>query len=264
MGMQLNTGDTGKAVTASADGSLYANILGDGCYVLSNGSQFTAAIQSNNKIKISDGDLMMQGRHAWIEPSDSQIMTIDNNASNTNRIDLIVARYTKDSAGKEAINLLVIKGTATASTPAEPSFTSGDIRAGATQKDFPLYAVRLTGLNITSVTKKFTVLDTMSALQTAISQLNSNLLKYKQCEYTVTLSKKQTQDQYWNYAAQVMLNEKSDFPKNHIATVPLVAYYGSSGFASAVIGVGDLGTSVIVSGDKTGKYFFRVGYFYTD
>lgn len=153
MGMQLNTGDTGRAVTAAADGSMYANILGNGCYVLSNGSQFASAVQSNNKIKISDGDLMMQGRHAWIPTSDSQIMTIDNGASGYNRIDLITVRYKKDSKGKEDITLVVIKGAATTGTPSEPSYTSGDIRSGATQKDFPLYAVRLTGINITAVTK---------------------------------------------------------------------------------------------------------------
>ena len=158
MGMQLNTGDTGRTVLASADGSLYSKIFGDGCFVLAGGNELKAEIQSNNLIKIYDGDLIMQGRHVYIPASDSDTVTINNGSQGMNRKDLIVARYTKTSDGTEDVVLAVIQGTATEGTAVAPEYVEGDILTGAAAKDFPLYEVTLSGINITSVTKKFSVL----------------------------------------------------------------------------------------------------------
>ena len=160
MGMQLNTGDTGRAVSPAADGSLYSKIFGSGCYVLSGGNELKAEIQSNNLIKIYDGDLIMQGRHSYIPASDSDNVTINNGSQGMNRKDLIVARYTKDSTGVEDVTLQVVQGTATSGTATAPGYTDGDILKGATAKDFPLYEVSLTGINITEVKKLFKVLGT--------------------------------------------------------------------------------------------------------
>ncbi len=160
MGMQLNTGDTGRAVSPAADGSLYSKIFGSGCYVLSGGNELKAEIQSNNLIKIYDGDLIMQGRHSYIPASDSDNVTINNGSQGMNRKDLIVARYTKDSTGVEDVTLQVVQGMATSGAATAPGYTDGDILKGATAKDFPLYEVSLTGINITEVKKLFKVLGT--------------------------------------------------------------------------------------------------------
>lgn len=172
MGMQLNTGDTGRAVTASADGSLYSKIFGNGCFVLAGGNELKAEIQSNNSIKIYDGDIAMQGRHAYIPASDSDNVTISNGSQGMNRKDLIVARYSKDSTGREDVTLHVIQGTATSGTAARPSYTDGDILKGATTKDFPLYEVSLTGINITEVKKLFDVIGSIGELEKQVTELN--------------------------------------------------------------------------------------------
>ena len=172
MGMQLNTGDTGRAVSPAADGSLYSKIFGSGCYVLSGGNEFKAEIQSNNLIKIYDGDLIMQGRHSYIPASDSDNVTINNGSQGMNRKDLIVARYTKDSTGVEDVTLQVVQGTATSGTATAPGYTDGDILKGATAKDFPLYEVSLTGINITEVKKLFKVLGTNEYLSDKVAELN--------------------------------------------------------------------------------------------
>lgn len=104
----LDTGDTGRAVSSESDGALFAGIFGAEKYVLENGSQLKAEVQSNNIIKISDGDAVMYGRHVRIPANDSALVTINNGHSGTNRIDLIVFRYTKDSTGKETVDLVVI------------------------------------------------------------------------------------------------------------------------------------------------------------
>lgn len=174
MGMQLNTGDTGRAVYPAADGSLYSKIFGSGCYVLSGGNELKAEIQSNNLIKIYDGDLIMQGRHSYIPASDSDNVTINNGSQGMNRKDLIVARYTKDSTGVEDVTLQVVQGTATSGTATAPGYTDGDILKGATAKDFPLYEVSLTGINITEVKKLFKVLGTNEDLTERLAELNGN------------------------------------------------------------------------------------------
>ena len=172
MGMQLNTGDTGRAVSPAADGSLYSKIFGSGCYVLSGGNELKAEIQSNNLIKIYDGDLIMQGRHSYIPASDSDNVTINNGSQGMNRKDLIVARYTKDSTGVEDVTLQVVQGTATSGTATAPGYTDGDILKGATAKDFPLYEVSLTGINITEVKKLFKVLGTNEELSNKLAESN--------------------------------------------------------------------------------------------
>ena len=174
MGMQLNTGDTGRAVSPAADGSLYSKIFGSGCYVLSGGNELKAEIQSNNLIKIYDGDLIMQGRHSYIPASDSDNVTINNGSQGMNRKDLIVARYTKDSTGVEDVTLQVVQGMATSGAATAPGYTDGDILKGATAKDFPLYEVSLTGINITEVKKLFKVLGTNEDLTDKVTELNGN------------------------------------------------------------------------------------------
>ena len=174
MGMQLNTGDTGRAVSPAADGSLYSKIFGSGCYVLSGGNELKAEIQSNNLIKIYDGDLIMQGRHSYIPASDSDNVTINNGSQGMNRKDLIVARYTKDSTGVEDVTLQVVQGMATSGAATAPGYTDGDILKGATAKDFPLYEVSLTGINITEVKKLFKVLGTNEDLSNKLTELNGN------------------------------------------------------------------------------------------
>ena len=182
MANYLDTGDTGRAVSAESDGALLAGIFGSAKYVLENGSQFKAEVQSNNIVKISDGDAVMYGRHVRIPANDSALVTINNGHSGTNRIDLIVFRYTKDSTGKEMVDLAVIQGEDSTGTAAAPATIDGDILTGAMQADFPLYRVELNGLNIVSVTAMFDVIGNISQITKAnkdlsnkVAELNKNI-----------------------------------------------------------------------------------------
>ena len=171
----LNTGDTGRAVSAESDGALFACIFGAEKYVLENGSQLKAEVQSNNIVKISDGDAVMYGRHVRIPANDSALVTINNGHSGTNRIDLIVFRYTKDSTGKETVDLVVIQGEDSTGTAIAPTAVDGNILTGAMQSDFPLYSVELNGINIVKVNQLFNVIGNISKLKEELTELNSNL-----------------------------------------------------------------------------------------
>lgn len=175
----LDTGDTGRAVSAESDGALFAGIFGAEKYVLENGSQLKAEVQSNNIVKISDGDAVMYGRHVRIPANDSALVTINNGHSGTNRIDLIVFRYTKDSTGKETVDLVVIQGEDSTGTATAPTAVDGNILTGAMQSDFPLYSVELNGINIVKVNPLFNVIGNISKLKEELTELNSNLVNAK-------------------------------------------------------------------------------------
>lgn len=157
--LHLVTGYAGENhITADDVGSLNAAIFGTGHCVLKRGKQLAATIVTNNQISIADGDIMMQGRHIRLAEGNTIDLTIENGAQGYYRNDLIVARYTKDTSGVESCELVVIKGTAVTSSPADPEYTQGDlINEHDTQADFPLYRVPLNGLNVGSLVPLFRV-----------------------------------------------------------------------------------------------------------
>lgn len=178
MGAHIVTGYAGKEHVTSADaGALNAGIVGSGKYVLKTGNQFAAEIVSNNLIKVKSGDLVNQGRHMRIDANDYEEVTIQNGAQSVKRNDLIVMRYKKDTSTLiETAEIVVIKGTA-GSTATDPTYTSGDVLAGATQDDFPLYRVSLNGLNIEKVTPLFSTVPNLNELNTNMVKLATNTMR---------------------------------------------------------------------------------------
>ena len=174
MGAYIVTGLKGQEhVTSADDGAFNAGIVGTGKYVMKTAEQFAAEIVSNNIVRIKSGDLVNQGRHIRIEVNDYEDMTIENGAQSVKRNDLIVMRYKKDTSTTielESAELVVIKGTAGA-TATDPTYTSGDILAGATQDDFPLYRVSLNGLNIEKVTPLFSTVPNLNELNTNLNNI---------------------------------------------------------------------------------------------
>lgn len=166
MAVELITGlGDGPHVDASDVGGFQAGIVGEEDYMLPAGERMKATVISNNKIRIAEGEAVMQGRHWRVKPNTYEDVTIENGAQGMNRKDAIVARYTKESSsGIEKVELVVLKGTPTASTPTAPVPTKGDIRGGTLKHEMLLYVVSLKGLNVESVTAEFDILMNMSEL----------------------------------------------------------------------------------------------------
>ena len=162
--MHIITGYTGENhITSADDASLHRAIFGEGDYVLDTGSKFKATIIDNNTIRIDDGDLLIQGHLARINPGDYEEVTIDNGTPGLKRYDLIVAKYLKDNVtGIESVTIEVIKGTAGA-TPTEPDITQDDLKNGGLERDFVLYRVLVDGATLDSVSTQY---GTVSALRT--------------------------------------------------------------------------------------------------
>ena len=87
----------------------------------------------------------------------------------------------------ETTEIVVIKGTAGA-TATDPTYTSGDILAGATQDDFPLYRVSLNGLNIEKVTPLFSTVPNLNELNTNMGEM-FHVVKYRNQGIIVTMTK---------------------------------------------------------------------------
>jgi len=156
--LHLVTGYKGEPhVTAADQGSFNAAVLGTGQYVLNIGGKLAATAQTNNSVRISDGDILMQGRHIRLNEGSYVDLAIETGTADYKRNDLIVARYTRDaSTGIEDCNLVVIKGKATTGTPSDPSYTSGDIlNDQAVLNDMPLYRIPLDGVNIQTPVQLF-------------------------------------------------------------------------------------------------------------
>ena len=151
----LITGFAGIEHIKSADqGSFNAAFFGSGQNVLDIGNQLKANIISNSTVRILDGDILMKGRHIRVEGFED--VTIETGSAGTSRIDLIVMTYFKDTnTGIETAYLEVIKGNETTGTASEPSYIEGNILGGANKNQMPLYAVRINGVSLASVTKKF-------------------------------------------------------------------------------------------------------------
>lgn len=170
--MDIITGYTGSPhVTAEQDRDINIGIFGNESYVLQTGSQLTAEVSSNNEIKVRDGVIMHQGCAASIKKNTYDSLAITNGSQGMKRVDLIVARYSRDpSTNEESLTLKVIQGTPSENSPTVPGYTTGDIQSGDLVADMPLYQVILNGLNITEVKKLFSV-------QGSIAELSSNLTK---------------------------------------------------------------------------------------
>lgn len=176
--MNIITGYRGEAhITADQIRDQNQGCFGDGSYILDVGSKLEATAVSATSVQLSDGIISHQGCTASIPYGSTEAVTISNGTQGMQRIDLIVARYTKDAGtGVEDMSLAVIQGTPAASNPSTPSYNEGSIHAGDSPVDMPLFEVALDGISIDSVTQVASVVKTQAETDAEISALNSSLI----------------------------------------------------------------------------------------
>lgn len=157
--MHLVTGYAGNPhVTAEDHASMFVAAIRSGQFVMATGSLFAATVIDNNNIQIADGELMMQGRHVKIDPGKTVNLAVESGVLGQQRVDYIVARYTRNTDdGVEECNLVVLKGESVTGDPAAPEISTGDINGEkALVNDFPLYRVEISGLTLGTPTALFT------------------------------------------------------------------------------------------------------------
>ena len=156
--MQIIDGYCGVPnIYADDIGEYNRSLYGTGDYVLAIGEKLGYELVSNNEVKIKDGMFLTQGRRGLIKKGTTESCVIENGLQVEKRNDLIVIEYRKDESTQvESHTLKVLKGTS-GETAADPEVVTGDIGAGATLHQMPLYRVTLDGLNVTGVEQLFTI-----------------------------------------------------------------------------------------------------------
>lgn len=176
--LKIVTGKTGTPHVTSADDRFRnAGIFGRGMYVLDTGNKLSATKTSSNTVKVRDGDLFINGTHARIAPSEDETVTIQGGTSGLNRIDLIVAQYRR-AGGVESVSLKVLQGVPTSGTPQQPQHYEGDILAGATTVDMPLYSVLVNGVDVQEPVQLFSIKKPLSEYFDLIYPIGSIYINY--------------------------------------------------------------------------------------
>lgn len=158
--MDIVTGYRGEPHVTSNDHQAFNyGIIGD-C-ILPVGQKLTGELISNNELRIYDGEIIHKGVHSRVKPGTYDTVTLENGAQGMNRIDLVCVKYSKASNNVETSEWIVKKGTATAGTASEPSYTNGNIVSGDTVDETPVFKVTYNGLSA-SVSPLLTVV--MNAL----------------------------------------------------------------------------------------------------
>ena len=167
--VELVTGHAGKAhATAEQAAGLNAGILGLDDYVLNVHDKLKITVVSANKVTIGTGELVMQGRH--VSQGEPEDLIVTNGSQGQKRNDLIVCRYAKGSQSVESAKLVVVRGTPTTGTPADPAVNTTSPLDGGTTYDMPLYRIPLNGITIGTPVALFNVLKPMDDVWDSLTQ----------------------------------------------------------------------------------------------
>lgn len=173
--MEIITAGDGTAHVSSADdGTIYAGIAGNECYVTGVGDRLSCTMQGANTALVGTGVGIMYGRAFRVAMPEE--VTIQSGTQSQRRHDVICAHFTTSSEGHESGELVVLRGTPTSGQEAEdPEIPSGDILEGATEAYMPLWRIPLDGINVGEPEAMFDVLMSMSELQGEIAEVRDSV-----------------------------------------------------------------------------------------
>ena len=220
-GITVNTAPEAEPhIYAEDDAAIFQSIFGeDG--VSSIGQACKATVLSNNKVRIADGVVFVGGHFARIPYGEYVDCEIANGQSGKNRNDIIVAKFvTTGSGGIDTMTCEVKQGTA-GTTAADPALTQNDIYKGGKIREFPLYRVKIEGLNITAVEQLFTVVPTNEEMIKTVAELNGKIAD-KMYRTKVLLK---YYDSHWMYAT-------INVGKQFAGSVPIASLVYQSGTAA--------------------------------
>ena len=161
MAFEIVDGMTGTKHISSDDlAALNIATVGKADCVLGYGEDFKLTMASSASATLGTGVGMVGGRRFW---SASQVsLDIQPGEQGRKRNDLVVARYSTTSEGIEGIQPVVIGGTPTTGTPADPDTTSDDLK---------LWRIPLDGISIGEPVRLFDPVIPLAALGDSVSQL---------------------------------------------------------------------------------------------
>ena len=159
MAFEIVDGMTGTKHISSDDlSALNIATVGKADCVLNYGDNFKLTMASANSATLGTGVGMVGGKRFWNQAATS--LTVQSGTQGQKRNDLVVARYAKTSAGIESITPVVIKGTPTTGTAADPEVTANDLK---------LWRVPLDGISVGEPVKLFEPVASLATLGDYVS-----------------------------------------------------------------------------------------------
>lgn len=185
--MQNITSYLGEAhVTSDQFRGIIESIVGDGTYIANLDEQLEPELSANNTLKIRSGVLIHHGHVMRVPPGTYDTVTYINGSQGMKRIDLVVARYEKNSeTKKEPTRWVVIQGTPDASSPVAPDYNEGNMQDGDLIDDCPVFEIHFDGINVTEVKKLVEVTKNIDDLRKGYDELYSamtNISGYSKSE----------------------------------------------------------------------------------
>lgn len=160
MAFEIVDGMTGTKHISSDDlAALNTATVGKADCVLEYGNDFSLTMASANSATLGTGVGMVGGKRFWNQAPTS--LTVQSGTQGQKRNDLVVARYAKTSAGIESITPVVVKGTPTTGTPADPATTANDLK---------LWRVPLDGINAGTPVRLFEPVTPLATLGDSVSR----------------------------------------------------------------------------------------------
>lgn len=165
MAFEIVDGMTGTKHISSDDlAALNTATVGKADCVLKYGNDFALTMASANSATLGTGVGMVGGKRFWNQAATS--LAIQSGTQGQKRNDLVVARYAKTSAGIESITPVVVKGTPTTGTPADPATTANDLK---------LWRVPLNGITVGTPVKLFNPVTPLATLGDSVSQTKDKM-----------------------------------------------------------------------------------------
>lgn len=159
MAFEIVDGMTGTKHISSDDlSALNVATIGKANCVLKYGDDFKLTMASANSATIGTGVGMVGGKRFWNQAATS--LTVQSGTQGQKRNDLVVARYAKTGAGIESITPVVIKGTSSTGTAADPATTSNDLK---------LWRIPLNGISVGTPVKLFNTVASLASLEESVS-----------------------------------------------------------------------------------------------
>lgn len=161
MAFEIVDGMTGTKHISSDDlSALNIATIGKADCVLKYGDDFKLTMASANSATLGTGVGMVGGKRFWNQATTS--LTVQSGTQGQKRNDLVVARYAKTSAGIESITPVVIKGTPSTGTAADPATTSNDLK---------LWRIPLNGISVGTPVRLFTPMASLATLGHSVSRV---------------------------------------------------------------------------------------------
>lgn len=163
-------------VTSQQFRGIVAAMAGTESYIADMDEHLEPELAVNNTIKIRSGTLIHHGGVMVVKSGTYDEVTYQNGTQAMKRIDLVVARYTQDTAtGTENAEWVVIQGQPAESNPVAPDYIHGNMQDGDLADDCPIFELHFDGINVTEVRKLINIMQSVDELNRKLTYVKTDI-----------------------------------------------------------------------------------------